>query len=83
MSSSTRKPVVYIISAPSGSGKSTLVGKLLKLIGDLDFSISYTTRPPLILTRASALRRTVRSRPRVGTHNGAREGRCRSYRGVV
>jgi len=46
MSSSTRKPVIYIISAPSGSGKSTLVGKLLNLIGDLDFSISYTTRPP-------------------------------------
>ena len=46
MSSSTRKPVVYIISAPSGSGKSTLVGKLLKQIGDLDFSISYTTRAP-------------------------------------
>jgi guanylate kinase len=46
MSSSTHKPVVYIISAPSGSGKSTLVGKLLKQISDLDFSISYTTRPP-------------------------------------
>ncbi|HUA14276.1 MAG TPA: guanylate kinase [Verrucomicrobiae bacterium] len=40
------KPVVYIISAPSGSGKSTLVNKLLKTIPDLDFSISYTTRPP-------------------------------------
>jgi guanylate kinase len=45
MSSSTRKPIVYIISAPSGSGKSTLVGRLLKQVGDLDFSISYTTRP--------------------------------------
>ena len=40
------KPLVYIISAPSGSGKSTLVTKLLKLVPDLDFSISYTTRPP-------------------------------------
>jgi guanylate kinase len=46
MSQSTRKPVVYIISAPSGSGKSTLVTKLLKLVDDLDFSISYTTRAP-------------------------------------
>lgn len=41
-----RKPIVYIISAPSGSGKSTLVNELLKLVPDLDFSISYTTRPP-------------------------------------
>lgn len=37
---------VYIISAPSGSGKSTLVGKVRQLVPDLDFSISYTTRPP-------------------------------------
>jgi len=37
---------VYIVSAPSGSGKSTLVAELLKTVRDLDFSISYTTRPP-------------------------------------
>ena len=36
---------VFIISAPSGSGKSTLVGRLLKDVGDLMFSVSYTTRP--------------------------------------
>jgi guanylate kinase len=35
-----------MISAPSGSGKSTLVTELLKLVPDLDFSISYTTRAP-------------------------------------
>jgi guanylate kinase len=46
MSSPTHKPIVYIISAPSGSGKSTLVNQLLKSVGDLDFSISYTTRAP-------------------------------------
>jgi guanylate kinase len=40
------KPIVYIISAPSGSGKSTLVNELLKKVGDLEFSISYTTRAP-------------------------------------
>jgi guanylate kinase len=45
MSPSTYKPLVYIISAPSGSGKSTLVSKLMKLVPDLDFSVSYTTRP--------------------------------------
>jgi guanylate kinase len=38
--------IVYIVSAPSGSGKSTLVNELLKMVRHLDFSISYTTRPP-------------------------------------
>jgi guanylate kinase len=42
--SPTYTPIVYIISAPSGSGKSTLVNELLKLVPNLDFSISYTTR---------------------------------------
>src|SRR5215813_13003926 len=39
-----RKPLVYIISAPSGSGKSTLTNEVLKLVPNLVFSISYTTR---------------------------------------
>jgi guanylate kinase len=43
---STHRPLVYIVSAPSGSGKSTLVNELLKLVPDLYFSISYTTRAP-------------------------------------
>ena len=38
------KPLVFIISAPSGSGKSTLTSELLKLVPNLEFSISYTTR---------------------------------------
>lgn len=38
--------IVYIVSAPSGSGKSTLVNVLFKVVRHLDFSISYTTRPP-------------------------------------
>lgn len=44
--SENRKPLVYIISAPSGSGKSTLTNELLKLVPNLVFSISYTTRAP-------------------------------------
>jgi guanylate kinase len=44
--SPSRTPIVYIISAPSGSGKSTLVNILLKLVPNLEFSISYTTRAP-------------------------------------
>ena len=43
---STNRPLIYIISAPSGSGKSTLVNELLKLVPNLEFSISFTTRPP-------------------------------------
>lgn len=42
----TYRPLIYIISAPSGSGKSTLVNELLKLVPELDFSISFTTRAP-------------------------------------
>jgi guanylate kinase len=38
--------ILFIISAPSGSGKSTLVGETRRLVGGLDFSISYTTRQP-------------------------------------
>jgi guanylate kinase len=44
MNSVPYKQLVYIISAPSGSGKSTLVNELLKLVPNLEFSISYTTR---------------------------------------
>ena len=44
--SSSSKPLVFIISAPSGSGKSTLTNELLKLVPNLEFSISYTTRAP-------------------------------------
>jgi guanylate kinase len=38
--------IVFIVSAPSGSGKSTLVNELFKMVQGLEFSISYTTRPP-------------------------------------
>lgn len=38
--------ILFIISAPSGSGKTTLTNELLRLVPDLEFSISYTTRKP-------------------------------------
>src|SRR5271166_2371229 len=38
--------IIFIISAPSGSGKSTLTNELRRIVPDLEFSISYTTRPP-------------------------------------
>lgn len=37
---------VIIFSAPSGSGKTTLVKHCLESLGELEFSISATTRAP-------------------------------------
>jgi guanylate kinase len=37
---------IFIISAPSGSGKSTLSNEIRRVVANLEFSISYTTRPP-------------------------------------
>lgn len=36
---------LFVISAPSGTGKSTLARRLLESVDDLDFSVSFTTRP--------------------------------------
>lgn len=38
--------ILFIISAPSGSGKTTLTNELLRLVPELEFSVSYTTRKP-------------------------------------
>ncbi|MCL4781511.1 MAG: guanylate kinase [Bryobacterales bacterium] len=38
--------MVIIVSAPSGSGKSTLVNGLMEQVGNIRFSVSYTTRAP-------------------------------------
>ncbi len=36
---------LIIISSPSGGGKGTLIKEVLKNVRDIDYSISYTTRP--------------------------------------
>lgn len=38
--------LIFIISAPSGTGKTTLVKKVMERLPNLQFSVSYTTRPP-------------------------------------
>jgi len=38
--------ILFIISAPSGSGKSTLVNEVRKQLKGIEFSVSWTTRPP-------------------------------------
>ena len=35
---------LFVISAPSGAGKSTVLSCVRKRLGDLEFSVSYTTR---------------------------------------
>ncbi len=37
---------LFIVSAPSGAGKTSLVNGLLASNGQIDVSVSYTTRPP-------------------------------------
>ncbi|MDY3979715.1 MAG: guanylate kinase [Tidjanibacter sp.] len=37
---------LIIFSAPSGSGKTTIVHRLMQRIGDLEFSVSATSRQP-------------------------------------
>lgn len=37
---------LFVVSGPSGAGKSTLIRRLLSSVTGLDFSVSYTTRPP-------------------------------------
>ena len=40
-----RRGVPLVVSAPSGGGKTTLCHKLIDSLGDVSFSVSYTTRP--------------------------------------
>ena len=37
---------LFIVSAPSGAGKSTLCSAVRNILGDLAYSVSYTTRSP-------------------------------------
>ncbi len=37
---------LFVVSSPSGGGKGTLIQRVLKVIPDLSYSVSYTTRTP-------------------------------------
>jgi guanylate kinase len=41
-----RRGNLFVISAPSGTGKTTLCKKIVSDLPNLNFSVSYTTRPP-------------------------------------
>ena len=38
--------VLYVVSSPSGGGKGTLIRRMLDVVTDLSYSVSYTTRAP-------------------------------------
>jgi guanylate kinase len=44
--SSSRRGLLFIVSAPSGTGKTTLVERLVTQVTDLRMSRSFTSRPP-------------------------------------
>ena len=41
-----KKGLLFVVSAPSGTGKTTLCRAMTRVFPGLDYSISYTTRPP-------------------------------------
>ena len=41
-----RKGILFVVSAPSGAGKTSLCRKMATHFPDLNYSVSYTTRPP-------------------------------------
>jgi guanylate kinase len=38
--------ILYVVSSPSGGGKGTLIKRVLDVVADLSYSVSYTTRAP-------------------------------------
>lgn len=38
--------LLLVLSAPSGCGKTTIVGRVMRELPGLEFSVSHTTRPP-------------------------------------
>lgn len=42
----SRCGILYVVSSPSGGGKGTLIRRVLDVMPDLSYSVSYTTRAP-------------------------------------
>ncbi len=38
--------ILFVVSSPSGGGKGTLIRRVLALVPDISYSVSYTTRAP-------------------------------------
>ena len=42
----SRPGIVFVVSSPSGGGKGTLIRRVLDVVSNLSYSVSYTTRAP-------------------------------------
>ncbi len=45
-SQSSPRGILFVVSSPSGGGKGTLIRRVLEVMQDLSYSVSYTTRAP-------------------------------------
>ncbi|HZS42609.1 MAG TPA: guanylate kinase, partial [Candidatus Paceibacterota bacterium] len=41
-----KKGIIFVVSAPSGAGKTSLCREVAQKVPNLEYSVSYTTRPP-------------------------------------
>ncbi len=46
VSHATSRGTLFVVSSPSGGGKGTIIRHVLDVVGDLSYSVSYTTRVP-------------------------------------
>jgi len=46
VSHSTSRGTLFVVSSPSGGGKGTIIRHVLEDVGNLSYSVSYTTRAP-------------------------------------
>ena len=46
VSHATSRGTLFVVSSPSGGGKGTLIRHVLEDVGNLSYSVSYTTRAP-------------------------------------
>jgi guanylate kinase len=46
ISHTTPRGTLFVVSSPSGGGKGTIIRHVLDVVGNLSYSVSYTTRAP-------------------------------------
>ena len=46
VNNSLHRGTLFVVSSPSGGGKGTLIRRVLELVENLSYSVSYTTRSP-------------------------------------
>jgi guanylate kinase len=46
VNSATQRGTLFVVSSPSGGGKGTIIRRVLEVVENLSYSVSYTTRAP-------------------------------------